>query len=495
MIKLRMDVDYPYPSRPQSFFFTVINRKIRNNYLKNAKIIAKMVNESPRDVKAYWFFTPMTTPDKEMMALMHPERHEVALHVATDPYGELALLEKVTQRKLNYYTIHGTARLFARLMWKRKISQARVPTPAGFPLKDFWDFPTLQLDLLCYGKPTDQAIPLVEEGVTEGKVLHAHPEWLFRHGKFNHRGPYYDTLKRLLDVDADLVGLRICKKGFAKIASYGDTGEYQKDTIPTRQFMDKLVDRGVDIFSFLERKWCCNIPNPPKEWVKTEDNIGLLQLASYKEWWDGVGKKTRNMVRKAEKSGVTTAVIEQNQEVATGIWKIYNETPIRQGRAFSHYGRTLENVSEGILNAKDCTFVGAFFEGELVGFIELVHGDKLTIIAQILSMQKYWDKAVNNALIAKSIEVCANRKVQWLMYGRMGNHPTLDSFKESNSFTKFPITRYYVPLTRKGRAAIKLGLHRDLKDTLPMGIKRPLFPVFSWVSRTKMHIRLKLHQE
>ena len=47
MIKLRMDVDYPYPSRFQSFLFTVLNRKIGKNYLKNSKIIAKMVNESP----------------------------------------------------------------------------------------------------------------------------------------------------------------------------------------------------------------------------------------------------------------------------------------------------------------------------------------------------------------------------------------------------------------------------------------------------------------
>ena len=37
------------------------------------------------------------------------------------------------------------------------------------------------------------------------------------------------------------------------------------------------------------------------------------------------------------------------------------------------------------------------------------------------------------------------------MYGRIGNHPSLDSFKDNNGFVKYPITRYYIPLTGKGR--------------------------------------------
>lgn len=89
MIKLRMDADYPYPSRYQSFLFTVLNRKTSKNYLKNSKIIAKMVNESPREVKAYWFFTPQTTPDEEMLGLMRSDKHEIALHVANNPCAEL----------------------------------------------------------------------------------------------------------------------------------------------------------------------------------------------------------------------------------------------------------------------------------------------------------------------------------------------------------------------------------------------------------------------
>jgi hypothetical protein len=144
-----------------------------------------------------------------------------------------------------------------------------------------------------------------------------------------------------------------------------------------------------------------------------------------------------------------------------------------------------------VLSARNCTFIGAFFQDELAGFIQLVYGDKIAIISQILSLQRHSDKAVNNALVAKAVEVCGAKQAGWIMYGRMGNHPSLDNFKQSNSFTRYPLTRYYLPITRKGRIASKLGLHRELKDTLPQAIKSRLFPFYTWVSRTKMRARLR----
>jgi hypothetical protein len=105
-------------------------------------------------------------------------------------------------------------------------------------------------------------------------------------------------------------------------------------------------------------------------------------------------------------------------------------------------------------------------------------------------MQKHRDKAVNNALVAKAIEVCADNRIEWLMYGRIGNHPSLDNFKRSNGFEKFTLTRYYVPLTRRGKIVTKLGLEKDVKDALPQSIKYPLIPIYNWISRTKMRIKL-----
>ena len=82
--------------------------------------------------------------------------------------------------------------------------------------------------------------------------------------------------------------------------------------------------------------------------------------------------------------------------------------------------------------------VGAYLEGELVGFIQILYGDNIAIISNILSLQVHWDKSVNNALLAKAVEVCASKGERWLMYGRIGNHPSLDKFKENNGFVKVP---------------------------------------------------------
>lgn len=488
MIRLRIDVDYPYPSRIRSFIYTTLNIKTSKDYLKNSKIVAKMINDSQEEVKAFWFFTPKTIPDKELLALIDNDKHEVSLHVVNNPNAELQMLERITGKKINYYTIHGTARLLARIMWKRwKVRAPKIPN--GFPVQSFHQFPTEGLDSLCYLYPIEQAVTIAEDCIRKGCVMYFHPIWLFQRGKMNYRGPFYESLKRILEVDKDLETLTVRKKIFFTIAR--DAKEYERDIIPTEKFNEKLRERGVDIFTFLERRWCFTLTKASKSWLKANDNVALLQVTTYNEWLRNVGKKTRNMIRKAEKNGIRTETVEVNEKLAEGIWKIYNETPIRQERGFSHYGTLLGTVKESLLSSQqNCSYIGAFLQDELVGFVQLVHGNNITMISQILSLQRYWDKAVSNALVAKTVEVCANEGVEWIMYGRVGNHPSLDRFKGNNGFTQFLLTRYYIPLTRKGRIVAKLGLHREAKDALPQSVKRPLFPLYNWISRARMRIRL-----
>lgn len=489
LIILRIDVDYPYPSRIRSFIYTTLGITASKDYLRNAKTVAKMINESPKDVKAYWFFTPTTIPDEEMLKLLDNHKHEIALHITNNPYHEWKQLEKATRKKLNYYTIHGTARLLARIMWKRwKTKTPKIPP--NFPLQSFYQFPSKGLDITCYSHSPEKAVKIAENYIRKGYVLHIHPIWLFQKGKINQRGPYYKALRKILEVNKELETITVRKKTFFTIAR--DTQEYEKNIIPTEEFTNKLREKGGDIFTFIERGWCFKIQNPPENWIKARDNVGLLCVTSFGEWWKAVGKKTRNMVRKAEKSGITTKVTKQSENLAEGIWKIYNETPIRQGRGFPHYGITLEKVRKSIFTSKNCTYIGAYYQGELVGFIKLIYDDNIAIMSQILSLQKHWNKSVNNALIAKAVEVCAEKGVPWLMYGRMGNHPSLDRFKINNGFSRFPIARYYIPLTGKGKLATKLKLHREMKDVLPTSIKYPLIPFYNWLSRTKTLLKLRL---
>jgi hypothetical protein len=174
------------------------------------------------------------------------------------------------------------------------------------------------------------------------------------------------------------------------------------------------------------------------------------------------------------------------------MWKIYNETPIRQERAFPHYGISLKTVRENVLSSENCTFIAAYFQDELSGFIQLVHGNRVALISQILSLQKHWDKAVSNGLLNETIKFCTDNHIQWIVYGRMGNHPSLDNFKQNNGFTRFELTRFYIPLTRRGRVAIALRLHREAKDVLPQSVKHRLIPAYNWISRTKMLLKVRL---
>jgi len=66
-------------------------------------------------------------------------------------------------------------------------------------------------------------------------------------------------------------------------------------------------------------------------------------------------EKTRNMVREAEKSGIKTIIAETNEKLAEDIWKIYNETPIRQERAFPHYRVQLQTVTKDVLSSRNST--------------------------------------------------------------------------------------------------------------------------------------------
>ncbi len=474
MIKLRLDVDYPYPSRAKSFLCVALGIKKRKSkdYLKNARVIAKMINESPKQVMVYWFFTPYTIPDKKLLDLLNPDKHEVALHIANDPYREWKILENETNRTIKYYTIHGTQRLIAQLLWGRKIGQKQAKVPSDFPLKSFHDFTTCSLDTVRYSLGFEGSKKQADEWINQNYVLSIHPEWLFKKGGKNPRGPFYDVLRSILEVDKEVETLRSKTKVFFKIAH--DIREYEKNIVPTDRFIEKLGERNTDIFTFLDRKWCRPVTNAPSYWIKEENNVALLEIKDYDGWWSNVGKKTRNMVRRAEKSGIKVAVVQPSEKFAEGVWKIYNETPIRQEDTFPHYGESLDTVARNISVAQNSTFIGAFLQEELVGFIQIIHGDNIAIISQILSMQKQWDKAVNNALLAKAVEVCASNGERWLMYGRIGNHPSLDRFKESNGFVKFPITRYYVPVTWKGRVAVRLGLHREFQDALPQWFKNAL---------------------
>jgi hypothetical protein len=156
------------------------------------------------------------------------------------------------------------------------------------------------------------------------------------------------------------------------------------------------------------------------------------------------------------------------------ICEMNNETPIRQGRRFRHYGEDLETVRKISATFLDrSVFIGAFFEDELIGFAKLVSDEDRSQagLMHILSMIRHRDKAPTNALVAQAVRSCAERAIQYLWYVNFSygkkQHDSLAEFKRRNGFQKVEIPRYYVPLTFAGRVAISLGLHHTVLDWVP----------------------------
>jgi len=222
----------------------------------------------------------------------------------------------------------------------------------------------------------------------------------------------------------------------------------------------------ADVVSFIQPMWDPVPRHPyPFEWYE----LAVLQFESYDSWWTTqINDKTRNMVRKATKKGVQIRVCVCDDEMVRGIKEIYDESPVRQGKPFLHYGKDLARLKDAHLTFLDRSeFIGAYFEGKLIGFAKLIyHGQFAASVMQIIAMYAHRDKAPTNALLAKAVELCAAKGIHMLHYG-MWSRRGLGEFKKHNRFEQLRAPRYYVPLNLRGRIALRLGLHRSILDRWP----------------------------
>jgi len=221
----------------------------------------------------------------------------------------------------------------------------------------------------------------------------------------------------------------------------------------------------ADLFSFCQR-----LPQtaPQYQYYLEWDSVAAIQVSSFNHWWEKqISAKTRNLVRKAEKKGVEVKVVGFDDEFVKGIMDIYNETPVRQGKPFWHYRKDFDTVKKDnatFLEKSD--FIGAYHNGELVGFIKLVNETQFADTMQIISKIKDRDKAPTNALIAKAVEICEKKNIPYLVYASW-SEGTLGEFKRHNGFERIDLPRYYIPLTIKGRIALKMSLHKGYRGILP----------------------------
>jgi hypothetical protein len=253
----------------------------------------------------------------------------------------------------------------------------------------------------------------------------------------------------------------------------------------------------IDLFTFLQK-----LPETtpkyayPMEW----DNLAVLPVSTFDHWWNHqIRSFPRNRARQAGKKGVVLREVPCDEALAQGIYEIYNETPVRQGKRFPHYGMTLERVRKYAATFPNRSiYVGAFVGDTMIGFIKLVVDEtgNHACMVHILSMVQHRDKAPTNALLAEAVKVCANRGIKYLVYENFSygkkQGDSLSHFKEVNGFERMDLPRYYIPLTRWGQIAFRHRLHHRLIDRLPESLLAKLRELrAAWYDRK---FQLKPHQ-
>lgn len=236
-------------------------------------------------------------------------------------------------------------------------------------------------------------------------------------------------------------------------------------------FISKLKESELkaDIFTFAQKIPDCK---PKYEFHMEWDNVAAIPISTYQDWWEYVSTGMRKDVKRAKKRGVIIKKVEFNDELVQNVVEINNETPIRQGRRFVHYGKDFQTVKKEYSTYLDRSeIICAYFKDELVAIIKLVYVGDLACILEVLSKTKHHDKRPINALIAKAVEICVKKKKSYLTYGPYyyGNKKksSMVNFKHRCGFERVIFPRYYVPLSLKGKIAIKLKLQLGLLGVLP----------------------------
>ena len=261
--------------------------------------------------------------------------------------------------------------------------------------------------------------------------------------------------------------------GPLRIASlYDEWYEDVCDPATVIQTMQRARGFRPDIFTFWQR-----VPDvePHFPYYFEREEIAVLPIPSYDDWWNKqIKSRTRGLIRKTEKEGVVVRETTFDDDFVRGMTAIFNESPVRQGRRFWHYGKDAATVKRQFSRYLHREYIiGAYCRGEMIGFIMLGNAGRYGVLGQIISSLKHRDKATNNALIAKAVEVCERVGLPHLVY-LFWNDNSLSEFKRRCGFEQTLIPRYYVPLTLKGRLALRLGAHRGWRGVLPDRVKAPL---------------------
>src|SRR5262245_54818194 len=168
--------------------------------------------------------------------------------------------------------------------------------------------------------------------------------------------------KNTLVPSAEIAGRRVIVTGkILRVAQVFDEELVEGGSCPNPPAVIATLEASPlkpDLFTFAQR--------PPEttprfnllfEW----DNWAVASTLSAQNWWEKLPQESRKNVRRAVKRGVSVRSVPFDAALVRGIQGIYNETPIRQGKKFWHFGKDCETVkmlNETYLERSE--FIGAF---------------------------------------------------------------------------------------------------------------------------------------
>lgn len=281
-------------------------------------------------------------------------------------------------------------------------------------------------------------------------------------------------------------GIKLCLRGrLIRTAAIFDEEWQDPSTIPSPEILlqnVKSMEGRADVLTFAQP---ITDSHPRYPYKYEMENAAVIPVTSYSNWWNALSQESRRNVRVAQKRGVVVKECCMDEAFTAGISAIYNESPVRQGRRFWHYGKSLQQVKEEnstYLNRS--FFVGAYFEEVLIGFLKIVKVGNLGSIMQVICRTSHFDKKATNALVAKGVEICEQNGLSHLVYCAYtynGNQASqLTEFKRRNGFVRLDYPRYFVPLTMKGSLGIRFRYYRGPREILPTSLLQTGLKLRSW---------------
>ncbi len=163
--------------------------------------------------------------------------------------------------------------------------------------------------------------------------------------------------------------------------------------------------------------------------------------SNYEQYLDDVGPKTRNMIRKAERSGVVFREFDWNERL-DDIYEINRSSETRQGhRMTAGYRNYPERVDPAERSTYGILHIGGFVGHKLVAYVEMYVCGNFAFVNRILGHKEYLNTGVMNGLVAASVRHGMKNGIDYINYLMMEDreHDTLSGFKYRVGFRPFSV--------------------------------------------------------